>query len=210
MGMAADVKKTKEEILVLLKKNGALPISEIAAPFGLTEMAIRRHIHTLEKEGFIEVQAQLLTKGRPSKLYQLTGKGDAQFPKQYKELNFSLLEGLQEAGHHELIAQLFTRKTERLLEENLHLTDGKTILEKLTILKDIQTAQGYMAEISEEEEGISFKEFNCPFTDIAKAYPALCTAEKTFIQTFLNVKTIKVKSCISAGGTCCHYIIAGS
>lgn len=72
---------TRDMILRLIKTAGKRSILEIAQKLGISEMAVRKHIQVLEKDGFITSSIQRQTKGRPSKLYQLTSKGEDLFPK---------------------------------------------------------------------------------------------------------------------------------
>ncbi|HFH7731085.1 TPA: ArsR family transcriptional regulator, partial [Streptococcus agalactiae] len=48
-----EARTTKDEIVQLLKVKGEHTVAELAEILEITEMAIRRHLSNLEKDGFI-------------------------------------------------------------------------------------------------------------------------------------------------------------
>ena len=65
------IRTTKEQILALLKQHGNLTIMDLANELEITEMAVRRHIQTLERDKLIRSDVKKQTMGRPSKVYKL-------------------------------------------------------------------------------------------------------------------------------------------
>ncbi|MBU8880801.1 HTH domain-containing protein [Bacillus sp. FJAT-29790] len=200
-------KSTKDQILGFFKKSGRLSITDIANELQITDMAVRRHIHSLELEGLVESITQKQTKGRPSKVYQLSPKGEELFPKRYKQLSIELLKELKEIGQESVITNIFTRKKNGLVEQYKTETLGKSIMEKLEALKEIQASEGFMPEISVKNGVIHFKEFNCPYVEAAKEFRQICASEKVLIKELLETDAVKVESCMAAGDHCCHYVI---
>lgn len=198
---------TKEEILRLIKTAGKLSILEMARELGITEMAVRKHIQALEKDGFIRSAIQRQTKGRPSKLYQLTAKGEDLFPKKYKQLSVELLTELKSMGQGHLITELFSRRKNRLVQKYEIQTAGKSFSEKLQVLEDLLLLEGFMPEVRIEEGQVHLKEFNCPYIETAEEFKQICRSEKEFIKDFLSADYVDIKSCMATGDGCCHYII---
>ncbi|MBN8201745.1 helix-turn-helix transcriptional regulator [Bacillus sp. NTK034] len=198
---------TKEVILRLIKTTGKLSILEMAKELRISEMAVRKHIQTLEKDGFITSDIQRQTKGRPSKLYQLTVKGEDLFPKKYKQLSVELLTELKSMGQGHLITELFSRRKNRLVKQYEIQTAGKPFSEKLQVLEDLLLLEGFMPEVRIEEGQVHLKEFNCPYIETAEEFKQICRSEKEFIKDFLSADHVDIKSCMAAGDGCCHYII---
>lgn len=71
---------TRDKILQMLKTKGELSAKEITEFIGITSMAVRRHINTLEKEGLIESKTIRQPMGRPSAIYRLTEQAEDFFP----------------------------------------------------------------------------------------------------------------------------------
>lgn len=197
---------TRDMILRLIKTAGKQSILEMARKLEISEMAVRKHIQVLEKDGFITSAIQRQTKGRPSKLYQLTAKGEDLFPKKYKQLSVELLTELKIMGHGHLITELFSKKS-RLIHQHGFKTAGKSFSEKLKILEEILLHEGFMPEVRIEEGQIHLKEFNCPYIETAEEFKQICRSEKEFIKDFLSADKVDFKSCMAAGDGCCHYII---
>ena len=59
---------TRNEILNMLK-HGSLTVSEMAGKLQITEMAVRRHLSTLERDNFIASKMLRQAMGRPTNVY---------------------------------------------------------------------------------------------------------------------------------------------
>jgi DeoR family suf operon transcriptional repressor len=204
--MLMNARNTKEQILELLKKNGSLTIMELAHELEITEMAVRRHIQTLERDKLIRSNVKKQTMGRPSKVYQLAEQGEDYFPKKYKEFSLEILHGLKEAGQEGLIKDILLKKRERLLEQYKLNQKEQSFKGKIENLKRIQEHEGYMPSIENKDGTVHFKELNCPYVEIAKEFPQICQAERSFIQQLLDADLMTLSS-MAEGHTCCHYTI---
>lgn len=198
---------TKEQILALLKKNGSMTIMELANELNITEMAVRRHIQTLEREKLVCSDMKKQTMGRPSKVYQLAEQGEDFFPKKYKEFSLELLRGLLEAGQEELLKDILQKWKSRQLEQYKHELKNEDLQGRLARLLAIQERDGYMPQIEHKQEETHFKELNCPYVDLAKEFPQICQMEIEFIREFLGLQSIDVEASMSEGHSCCHYVI---
>jgi DeoR family transcriptional regulator, suf operon transcriptional repressor len=205
--MLVSARNTKEQILALLKQYGSLTIMELATELGITEMAVRRHIQTLERDKLIRSTVKKQTMGRPSKVYQLAENGENFFPKRYKDFSLDILQGLKDAGQGQLIIEILQKRKELLLNQYKieHKTDVR-LQDKVESLKHIQEHDGYMPEVEHKDGVIHFKELNCPYIEIAKLFPEVCQAEREFIGDFLEADLSTLSSIVD-GHTCCHYKI---
>ncbi|MCQ6276546.1 winged helix-turn-helix transcriptional regulator [Bacillus sp. V3B] len=204
--MLMNTRNTKEQILSLLKKNGSLTIMELANELGITEMAVRRHIQTLERDKLIRSNVKKQTIGRPSKVYQLAEQGEDFFPKKYKEFSLEILQGLKEAGQEQLINDILLKKKERFIEQYKLDQKEESFKERIENLRRIQEYEGYMPSIENKDGMIHFKELNCPYVEIAKGFPQICQSEHSFIRKYLGADLTTLSS-MAEGHTCCHYTI---
>lgn len=204
--MLPNVKSTKDQILSLLKLNGSMTILELANELEITEMAVRRHIQTLERDKLILSDVKKQTLGRPSKVYKLAEQGEDLFPKKYKEFSIELLQGLIDAGQEQLVQDILIKNREKHFEQYHLDPKNKTFVEKLNSLKKIQELEGYMPKLENQEGTIHFKELNCPLVEIAKEYPQICHAEHEFIENYLGAE-LKSLSSMLEGHNCCHYTV---
>lgn len=72
---------TRERILHLMKTAGPLSAKELTTELQITEMAVRRHLGTMERDGLIESKMIRQTQGRPTAVYGLTELAEGIFPK---------------------------------------------------------------------------------------------------------------------------------
>ncbi|MDY0408787.1 DeoR family transcriptional regulator [Paracerasibacillus soli] len=71
---------TKEKLLVILKKGNKMTIEDIMIHFSVSEIAVRKHLNELVREGFIKKRTVKQKIGRPFYEYELTKKAIKLFP----------------------------------------------------------------------------------------------------------------------------------
>lgn len=205
--MANDHLSTRDEILFMLKTNGSLTVSEISKELGITEMAVRRHLNTLERDELIRSTLVRQAMGRPTNLYSLTEKAEDQFPKTYRDLAKDLLDAIAESEGIEKIEVLFDKREQRLRKRYLEKMAGRTSLdEKVKALVDIQNDKGYMVDCEKVEDGFLIKEYNCPIAEIARDYNHACEGEKKLFKNVLGTEVESVQ-CMARGDHSCIYKI---
>ncbi|GIP33784.1 metalloregulator ArsR/SmtB family transcription factor [Paenibacillus sp. J2TS4] len=198
---------TRRMLLTMMKTNGPLSVSEMAKQLGITEMAVRRHLNTLERDGLVETRLSRQAMGRPTHLYSLTESADDLFPKNYHQLTLDLLHELGVEDGEEKIGRLFQLRKEKLLDKYRVQMEGKSLTERVALLADIQNANGYMVEWeSGEEGGFVFKEFNCPISQVARQYNEACQCELALFKELLGA-SVERTECMTKGGRKCTYLI---
>lgn len=80
-------------------------------------MAVRKHIHRLEKDGLIRSEHHKQSIGRPIQRYCLTSKGNRLFPNNYESISVEFLKDIQAIHGDESINQLFKKREERLTND---------------------------------------------------------------------------------------------
>lgn len=198
---------TREYLLHLLKTRGTMTAKEMSAELQITEMAVRRHLGTLERDGLIEPKLQRQTMGRPTTLYALTETADHVFPKTYHKVALDLLGELVEEAGEEIIGKLFQRRKLKLMKAygpNMTAADLKG---KVKQLAKMQNENGYMAEYEETGDGqFVLKEYNCPIFQVAHSYNSACSCELELFEELLGAKVTRTE-CLANGGGCCIYRI---
>ncbi|OIJ18832.1 ArsR family transcriptional regulator [Anaerobacillus alkalidiazotrophicus] len=190
---------TRDQILSLLKVNKQLTVSEMANHLEITEMAVRRHLNTLERDNIIATTLVRQAMGRPTNVYFLTKTGQEMFPRNYATLTVDLLRDIEDLSGKEMVQQLFERRKERLKGKyGSRITDELTLDEKITELARLQNEHGYMVELDKDAEGsYIFKEYNCPISEIAKEYPIACSCELSLFQELLGTDQVDCEICMA-------------
>ncbi|HEY8346901.1 MAG TPA: metalloregulator ArsR/SmtB family transcription factor [Symbiobacteriaceae bacterium] len=199
---------TRREIINILRVSGPLTVSELGERLGITHVAVRRHLTSLERDGLITSVQERHPMGRPTRVYSLTEAADELFPKKYGALTLELLEFLSQT-QSELVDQFFRTRGQRLAEQyGPEVSACPTLAERVKRLTQIQAANGYLATSEEGADGtFILREFNCPISQVSRYYPHACEHELTFIRTVLGTDQVQRVECISQGGTCCRYIV---
>ncbi|WP_110932216.1 helix-turn-helix transcriptional regulator [Paenibacillus bouchesdurhonensis] len=199
---------TRERILHMLKISGPLSAKEITSELQITEMAVRRHLGTMERDGLIESKMIRQTLGRPTSVFGLTELAEGLFPKNYHSLTLDLLGELENEGGEETIKLLFEKRRDKLKLQYESSMEGIPFAEKVKMLAQIQNENGYMTECEQNEDGdYVLKEHNCPISQIANRYNHACECELSLFKSLLDTE-VKRTECLAQDGERCIYIIS--
>ncbi|KHD86259.1 DeoR family transcriptional regulator [Bacillus ginsengihumi] len=202
-------KTTKDKILDLLKREVALTVSDLTQCLNITDMAVRKHLTTMEQDGIIKSKEVKQPVGRPLQIYSLSEKGEMLFPKNYEGLSIEFLRDIQEMYGEQTIVQLFKKREQRMTKEYIRRFQNKTPFEKMIELHNIQNEKGYMAAVSQiDEKTFELTEYNCPILKIAHEYKAACSCETSMFKHVLDTDNITRTSCKSEGNDHCKFLIS--
>jgi iron-sulfur cluster biosynthesis transcriptional regulator SufR len=199
---------TRQQILEMLKKNDAMSAKEMAAKLKITDIAVRRHLLTLEKDHLVQTKLVRQSMGRPSHVYMLTESSEQVFPKNYSEITLDFLQDVQELQGSDMIDSLFDRREQRLSEKYKQDMKGVELENRVAELAQLQDKRGYMAEWTEgEQPGQYFLiEHNCPIHKVAEEYTKACSSELSLFRDVLGADVEQLE-CKAKGGQRCVYAI---
>ncbi|RAP78671.1 ArsR family transcriptional regulator [Paenibacillus montanisoli] len=200
---------TRQTVLTLLKTHGQMNAGELAKHLQITEMAVRRHLSTLERDGLIAPTIVRQAMGRPTHMFSLTEQAELLFPKNYHVFALDLLEELEDdPDTAAIVDRLFEGRKRKLLERYAYRMDGKSLEEKVAELASIQNEGGYMVALETDESGMVLHEYNCPIAQVANRYQQACQCELSLFQQLLGTEVERTE-CLAKGGGKCSYRIAG-
>jgi predicted ArsR family transcriptional regulator len=201
---------TREKIIMLLKKNGPMPIDDLSKELKITSMGIRQHLLSLERKGLIDYVTKKQGIGRPAFLYKLTDKADNLFPKAYHSFIIDTLKDIERNEGRDKVDELFKWRRMRLIKDTKDILSDKTTLdEKVYGLKDMLESKGYLVELDESDDSYTLKEFNCPILQVASEFKEACKHELQFYKDVLG-RDVKRQECMSDGNISCTYNIPKS
>jgi predicted ArsR family transcriptional regulator len=90
--------RQKQLMRLLLKNKGGMTVDELAQALKVTRNAVRQHLATLSKNGFVAPGKTRPTRGRPQQLHILTDAGKEAFPRHYSWFAQLLVDAI--AGEH--------------------------------------------------------------------------------------------------------------
>lgn len=200
---------TKDKILHLLKKEQSMTVNELTDKLGITHMAVRKHLLSLEKEGFISSKEVKQPMGRPLQTYSLSDKSEQYFPKNYEGISLEFLHDIKDIHGEESIELLFKKRETRLIKEYSNkITNKTTPAEKVNELVKLQNEKGYMADVSKiDDDTFELTEYNCPILSVAKEFKMACRCETSMFKDVLGVNQVNRTCCRTEGDNHCKFII---
>lgn len=177
--MEDDKQKAKDQILYLLKTQGAQTAAALAEQIQVSPMAIRQHLQQLKAGNWVTYQEERRPLGRPVKLWRLANRSSDHFPNSHTELAVDLLRGVTHIFGVEGLEQLIADRSHRQVETyRAKLAFPASWQQQAQQIAQFRTQEGYMAEVIEEPDGtLLFIENHCPICVAARTCQQLCKAE---------------------------------
>ncbi|WP_258881638.1 metalloregulator ArsR/SmtB family transcription factor [Paenibacillus sp. sptzw28] len=201
---------TRQTVLMLLKTSGKMNAGDLAKRLQITEMAVRRHLSTLERDGLIRPTVVRQAMGRPTHMFSLTEQAEHLFPKNYHVLALDLLEELEDNPETAaLVDRLFEGRKRKLIERYASRMEGKSLEDKVLELAAIQNDGGYMVQLENDDDSFILHEYNCPISRVAGRYQQACHCELALFRQLLGAEVERTE-CLAKGGGKCSYRITGA
>ena len=199
----------RADVLIAVKKAQPVTASVLAAEFGLTTNAVRRHLKELETEGLVHCARQIRGVGAPTLGYSLTAAGEALFPRAYESTLTTLLDTVREQSGADGIVELFRAQWERVASGAKEELSTLPLAERTQLLAELLTSHGYMAESDGAPNGAEtfIREHNCVLRAVAEQFPEVCVAEERFLAEFLGA-VVERRKHIASGASCCEYCVS--
>jgi predicted ArsR family transcriptional regulator len=205
IGLAPD--KTQDALLLYLKRQGELTVSDLCTMLGITSMAVRRHLSHLQKEGLIESRMVRQVRGRPTYHYKLSDKAETLFPSGGSTLAVDLLEAVLEQSGQQGVMDLLNIRNEKRIARFRERFEGKAIGERVQEISRIFSEDGYMTEWEAVEDGdFIIYQRHCAVHDMADKFRQLCSMEPKMMEALLGVKVTREKY-ILRNDPLCAYVV---
>ncbi|TNE60641.1 MAG: HTH domain-containing protein [Alphaproteobacteria bacterium] len=202
---------TRETILTELKRRGNARADELAKALSLTAMAVRQHLYQMQEEGVVTCCAEATPgRGRPAKHWELTQKADVYFPDTHRDLSLDIIDSIRATlGEDGLNALIEHRTGKQKARYDTAMNGAHTLRARLDILAAERVREGYMAEVTEAEDGsLLLLENHCPICEAAKACSGLCRQELSLFRDLLADEGMveRTEHALSGGRRCAYRI----
>ncbi|MBI3979072.1 MAG: ArsR family transcriptional regulator [Chloroflexi bacterium] len=169
---------TRGQIIALLCR-GSRTVDDLAQSLSLTDNAVRAHLATLERDGFVKQEGVRRGAGKPAFAYELTPEAERLFPKPYGRIL------------HQLLDVLAARLTPDVLEEVLREVGHRVAAGHqappgnlrgraeyaLTLLGDL----GGLGELEERDAAFVIRGYSCPVGAAVPGHPQMCLLAETLL-----------------------------
>ncbi|AQX07251.1 helix-turn-helix transcriptional regulator [Elizabethkingia ursingii] len=202
-------KNPTDKILMLLKMRGEATAHVIAEELAITKEGARKHLLNLSADGLIEATVQSGGVGRPSVSYSLTEKGLSRFPDSHADITVQLLKSVKSLlGENALNLLIGDREAIVYQKYNKALTGAETLDQKLKILSQKRSEEGYMAEWKKDDDTYYLTENHCPICAAATECQGFCRSELNNFRQLLGPEySIERTEYILDSGKRCTYKI---
>lgn len=206
MSTAADSEATRsrDRILeLLLKTERPLSVQSLSALLGISRNAAHQQVMALEREGLIERDAAIRTRGRPSQGYRLSNAGGATFTRHYALLARQLLTQLSRHLEPAEFQRAMTQIGEDLAA-SLSIDAEQGSDEAISAIAGLMRELGYESAEVEGPDGPEIEAHNCVFHDLAFADPAICEVDLSILRS-LSGKAVEHRCCMARGERSCRF-----
>jgi predicted ArsR family transcriptional regulator len=200
-------------VLEWVKRDGPATATDLASRLGITTMAVRQHLDSLQREGLVAHETRGSGRGRPAKVWTVTTAADDCFPDSHASLALDLITQMRnlfgEEGLDRLVA-LRTAEQERVYRAGIEMQPA--LKDRLEGLARLRSAEGYMADLRPDPEsgGWLFVENHCPICAAARLCAGLCREELALFQRLLGpgVAVERVSHILAGAGRCAYRVTA--
>lgn len=181
MNEPSGIGDAQRRIVDHLKRSGASTTAGIADALGVTTQAVRPQLVELEGRGLVVSETLSTgTRGRPPVGWALSTLAIELFPDRHGDLTVELLQTMRtELGEAAIDKVLAARDREHLaeLERRMASLEADDVSERVGVLAEQRTRQGYMAEVTRDGDDLVLTEHHCPVCAAATECQSLCRNE---------------------------------
>lgn len=206
-GTLVNFASTKQQILLILKREGQSDLQTVASKLGISRMAVHKHAKDLEARGLIERIPVRNGPGRPRLAMKLAPNAADLFPKAYAEVTCSALSFIEEKLGRKAVEEALRRRQTTVIPGYRERIDAGSLQGRVKQMAELRDQEGYMAEAKAGKKG-SFEivEYNCPIREIAERYWEACAVENEMFRKVLRAE-VETTHRVVAGAHMCRFLI---
>ncbi|MCL4346069.1 MAG: ArsR family transcriptional regulator [Candidatus Thermoplasmatota archaeon] len=162
----------KTRILLYLS-DGEKSMGGLSSFLQINKTAVKEHMETLERMGYVRSFFRKEKTGRPSKYYEITKMGMELFPKKYAQLMEAFIAEVKDEMGEMKLNLILGRVADRIISRNDfnstgNMTEREAKIEKLKSFVDTLNNLGYYARMEIDGEIVRIIRHNCIFYEMAK------------------------------------------
>ena len=207
---SVDDTSTRERVAESILANGPSTASALAERLGLTPAAVRRHLEALVESGQVESREQRVRgerrRGRPARVFALTGAGRDRFEHSYDDLAAEALRFLHATGGDEAVTAFARARLADFRSRYERLLAGVPVEDQAAVLAKALTEDGFAASTSTTPLGEQICQHHCPVAHVAEEFPQLCEAETEIFAELLGSHVQRLATIAHGDGVCTTHL----
>ncbi|MFP4596808.1 MAG: helix-turn-helix transcriptional regulator [Persicimonas sp.] len=187
---------SRMRIVQFIKRRGTVTVDETIEGLELAETTIRQHFDRLQDKGLLESHSVPDGPGRPTLRYRLTAAGRQLFPSQDARQFRKVLEFLVQQGYPGLVDDFFRQMWRERKDElvgRLEAAEATSVEERLAVVEAFLADEGFVPEIGVDDDQVTIRECNCPFSEAVRATRLPCRLEAQFLEQALQRDLTRVE-----------------
>ncbi|HLR94478.1 MAG TPA: metalloregulator ArsR/SmtB family transcription factor [Jiangellaceae bacterium] len=207
--------RTRERVARSILENGPSTAAALAQRLDLTPAAVRRHLDALASDGMIEGQRERVYghrgRGRPAKVFALTGTGRDAFEQAYDDLAVGALRFLADIGGESLVEAFARQRVVDLEERYRPVVEAAAPQHRTAALAEVLSSDGYAASAQSSPviDGEQLCQHHCPVAHVAEQFPQLCEAETEVFARLLGTHVQRIATIAHGDGVCTTHVPRG-
>jgi predicted ArsR family transcriptional regulator len=219
-------RRTRNRVARSILDHGPSTTADLAERLGLTQAAVRRHLDALVAENMVEPRDQRVYgsrgRGRPAKVFVLTGCGRDAFDQGYDQLAADALRWIAEAagggeGGQAAVTAFARARVAAQAERYRAMIDAAAPEDRAKALARALSADGYAATARSAPPqlraggppgpaGEQLCQHHCPVAHTAEQFPELCEAEAEVFSRLLGTHVQRLATIAHGDGVCTTFI----
>ncbi len=200
---------TRGRIVEELRQRKSASAVDLAHVFGLSPNAIRQQLVVLERDGLVVEKSVRRGRTKPTYEFSLTTEAEKLFPQHYDKMLSAVLREIKQQFGQEGVTKVFdgiTKRTVAKVKERVTAAEPEEKFKQLTqVLRD----GGVVAEYSLIDGGFELREHNCPYSEVVKEHPEVCSVIHHVLDETIGGKHVQTES-IATGGSECRFEVKAS
>ncbi len=199
---------TRGKIVAELRRRGCASANDLALVFGVSPNAIRQQLVLLERDGLVVEASVKRGRTKPTLEFSLTAEADKLFPQQYDRMLGAVLREVRERFGDGAVGAIFEGITERASAKARRRITASDPEERVAQLTGVLRENGVIADYSLIDGGFVLHEHNCPYGEVVKDHPEVCSVIHHVLDDTLGGEHTQTDS-IATGARECRFELRG-
>jgi predicted ArsR family transcriptional regulator len=193
---------TRGRIVEELRRCKSASAVDLARHFGLSPNAIRQQLVVLERDGLVVEKSVRRGRTKPTYEFSLTADAEKLFPQHYDKMLSAVLREVKQQFGQEGVAKVFdgiAQRTVAKAKTRISAADTETKVAQLT---EVLREGGVVADYSLIDGGFALHEHNCPYSEVVKEHPEVCSVIHHVLDETIGGKHVQTESLATGGSEC--------
>jgi predicted ArsR family transcriptional regulator len=193
---------TRGRIVEELRRRKSASAVDLAQTFGLSPNAVRQQLVVLERDGLIVEKSVRRGPTKPTYEFSLTAEAEKLFPQHYDKMLGAVLREVKEQFGREGVAKVFDGIAKRTVAKAKDRVTAPDAEGKFRQLTEVLREGGVVAEYSLIDGGFALHEHNCPYSEVVKEHPEVCSVIHHVLDQTVGGEHVQTESLATGGSEC--------